>query len=342
MQRIFSLRQGALAVALIGFSGIASAGLTSAGIFTGNVGLSVDGIGGNDNNVGSVDAKIPVGATILKAYLYSAGVPVTYPNSPTTLNDYNTTGITLNGSAITNFDTLVGATSTRPDITGWKTARADVTSLVQNWTAGAATDTFSWAVTEGTRNSAIDGEVLAIVYSHASRPTGSVVLLNGGQNTGGETTTVNFGSPISNPNAVGFAAEFGLGISFSCCGDQISNVDVNGQALTRFAGNHDDGLQLADGSLITVGGLGDDPANNVANYDDDDELYDLRPYLQDGDTSFSIFTRNPTDDDNIFFASLYITAEVSDVNNDVPEPGVLSLMLAGLGIASVIGRRRRV
>ena len=43
---------------------------------------------------------------------------------------------------------------------------------------------------------------------------------------------------------------------------------------------------VAVGSLITVGGIRDDPSNNVANYDDD-ELYDLRPFLFVGDTLFS-------------------------------------------------------
>ncbi|HUG25630.1 PEP-CTERM sorting domain-containing protein [Piscinibacter sp.] len=326
--------------ALCAFSGAASADLTAAGTWTGNVGLSVDGIGSNLTPVGDVQAFVPVGATILQAYLYSAGTPSPwYPDSPTTLADYNGAGITLAGNIVSNFDTLVGAVSTRADIGAWYTARADVTTLVQSLTAGAVTDSFSWGVTEGSLNSRIDGQVLAIVYEHASLGLGSVALLDGGQNTGGETTFVQLGSPLTDPTDPSFAAQLGLGISFSCCG-QSSTIQVNGSMLTDTAGNFNDGLQASDGSLITVGGIGDDPSNNVG-YDMDDELYDLSPFLAEGDMSFSIFTQNPTNDDNIFFASLYLTGEITDIRPGIPEPQTYALMLAGLALIGAVARRRR-
>src|SRR6185295_19919552 len=115
-------------------------------------------------------------------------------------------------------DTLVGAVSTRADIVSWATARADVTSLVTSLVSSGG-PSFSWSVTEGAaRNLGIDGEVLAIVYSNPAAPVGSVAFLNGGQNTGGETSTVNLGAGLTDPSAPGFAAQLGLGISFSCCG----------------------------------------------------------------------------------------------------------------------------
>ena len=327
------------ASALCALSGAASAQLTTAGTWTGRVGLSVDGVGSNNAAVGNVQAVIPVGATILQAYLYSAGMPQGQSaSSPTTLADYNTSGITLNGTAINFFDTLVGATSPRANIGRWFTARADVTALVKSLTAGAATSNFSWAVQEGLLNTTIDGEVLAIVYSDPSRPLGSVALLNGGQNTGGETSTVNFGTPLTDPTAASFQAELGLGISFSCC-DQKSTVKINGSLLTDNAGNFDDGTGQ-NGGLITVGGLGD-PVANGQSYANDHELYDLRPFLSTGDTSFSIFTQNPTNDDNIFFASLYVTAEIKDVTPNIPEPETYALMLAGLGVVAAVARKRK-
>lgn len=327
------------ASALCALSGAASAQLTTAGTWTGRVGLSVDGVGSNNAAVGNVQAVIPVGATILQAYLYSAGMPQGQSaSSPTTLADYNTSGITLNGTAINFFDTLVGATSPRANIGRWFTARADVTALVKSLTAGAATSNFSWAVQEGLLNTTIDGEVLAIVYSDPSRPLGSVALLNGGQNTGGETSTVNFGTPLTDPTAASFQAELGLGISFSCC-DQKSTVKINGSLLTDNAGNFDDGTGQ-NGGLITVGGLGD-PTANGQSYANDHELYDLRPFLSTGDTSFSIFTQNPTNDDNIFFASLYVTAEIKDVTPNIPEPETYALMLAGLGVVAAVARKRK-
>lgn len=334
----------ALAASLACAVPLASASLTTAFGVSGNVGLSVDGVGGGASPVGEVQAVIPVGATILRAYLYSAGVPSPYyAGAPTTAADYNAAGITLAGTAITNFDTIVGATSTRADIGRWYTGRADVTTLIQSLVAGAVTTNFSWEVTEGLRlNHLIDGETLAIAYSHASLPEGSVVFLNGGQNTGGETTNVNFASAIDDPLAPGFLAAFGIASSFSCCSQQ-STIRVNGSLLTEDAGNFDDGALLSDGSLITVGGVGDDPSNNLG-YDGDDELYDLRPFLSTGDTGFSIETFNATNDDNIFFAHLYTTARVRDVNDDpidprpVPLPPTALLAVAALAL---LPRRKR-
>lgn len=333
------LVQISLALILGLASGVSQAALTSAGTWNGNVGLSVDGVGNISSPLGNVQAEIPVGSTILQAYLYSAGIPTAYVGAPVSLADYNTAGITLAGSPITNFSLLVGATSTRADIAGWATARADVTALVQSLTTGAVTSSFSWAVSEGTRSSVIDGEVLAIVYSHPSLPLGSVAFLNGGQNTGGETSFVNLGAPLGDPTAAGFAADLGVAISFSCCG-QSSTIKVNGSTVTDNAGNNDDGLILSDGSLITVGGLGD-PFTNGATYANDRERYDLRPFLSMGDTSFSIFTQNPTNDDNIFFASLYLTGDITEITPGIPEPETYALMLAGLAALGAVARRRR-
>jgi hypothetical protein len=208
-------------------AGLANADLTLAGTFSGNVGLSVDGIGGNNVNVGTVQAVIPVGATILKAFLYSAGTPhPRYADSPTSLADYNASGITLAGNTINNFTKIVGATSDGPGIGRWFTGRADVTALIQTLTAGAATDSFSWAVTEGALNNRIDGEVLAIVYSHPSLALATVALLDGGQRTGGESTVVNFANPLTDPTVAGFAAQFGIASSFSAS-NQASTISVN-------------------------------------------------------------------------------------------------------------------
>jgi hypothetical protein len=339
------LRRSAAAALLACSAGLANADLTLAGTFSGNVGLSVDGVGSNNAAVGTVQAVIPVGATILKAFLYSAGTPSPYyADSPSSLAAYNASGITLAGTTINNFTKIVGATSDRPDIGRWFTGRADVTSLIQSLTAGAATDSFSWAVTEGALNNRIDGEVLAIVYSHPSLALATVALLDGGQRTGGESTVVNFANPLTDPTVATFAAQFGIASSFSV-NSQASTISVNGTTLTRFAGNRDDGAQAADGSLITVGGIGDDPGNNVASYADDDELYTLKPFLKEGDTSFTIRTANATNDDNIFFAHLYVTAQVKDINgdpgNDVPEPQSAALVLAALAAARAAMARRK-
>ena len=339
-----SLSTLALAAGLALGGTAAHADLTPAGIYTGNVGLSVDASGTNAA-AGSIQASVPIGATILQAFLYAAGTPFPfYANSPTTLATYNALGITLAGNTISTFDKLVGATSTRADIGAWYTARADVTSLVTSLVAGAVSPNFSFAVTEGGLTNRIDGLVLAIVYQQAGLPLGSVALLDGGQNTGGETTTVTLANPLGDTTSPSFQASLGLGISFSING-QASSVDVNGSRLTNFAGDNDDSTEAADGALITAGGVGDNAGNNVGSYADDDELYDLKPFLKTGDTGFTIFTSNPTADDNIFVASLYVTGQIGSVTpgpvNPIPEPETYALMLAGLGLLGAAAKRRK-
>ena len=318
-------------------AGDAAAGLNQAALFSGNVGMSVDGVGSNNTPVGDIQVLMPAGSTVLKAFLYSAGTPFPwYSDSPTTLAQYNGAGITLAGNAINNFDTLVGATATpRPEIGRFFTARADVTGLIQTLTSVGG-PVFNFSVSEGTLNQRIDGEALVVMYSNPALPTGSVAVLDGGQNTGGETSVVSFAGPIGDPSAPGFLAQMSIADSFSCC-TQRSTIEINGSLLTENAGNFDDGVGGADGSLITVGGLGDS-ISNLLNYANDHELYNLAPFLTQGDTSFSIHTVNPTSDDNIFAMFLQTSAEIS-VITPTPEPA--TLVLFGLGLAGLAALRRR-
>jgi hypothetical protein len=317
------------------------ADLTPLGIFTGNVGLSIDAVGSNSSPVGDLQAVIPTGATIEKAYLYSVGTPYPwYPDSPRTVGDYNAAGITLAGNPVTNFTGIVGAISDRTDIGRWFTGRADVTDLIKTLATGGPN--YSWSVSEGSENARIDGEVLAVVYSLASLPKNSVALLDGGQRTGGETTIVNFADPLTNVSDPDFLANMSLAISFSTGGSQHSQIDINGTRLSTSAGGFDDGIG-SDGGLITAGGIGDTNANPSDPFSTaaalDDELYSLVPFLKNGDTSFTIFTKNDSNDDNIFFMGLQTSSEVGSVIPGVPLPS--TLMLLGSGLAGLLGLGRK-
>ncbi|CCQ64459.1 Flagellar hook-length control protein FliK [Crocosphaera watsonii WH 0401] len=68
-------------------------------------------------------------------------------------------------------------------------------------------------------------------------------------------------------------------------------------------------------------------------------MYDLTPFLSAGDSQIVIDTENPSNNDNIFFAGINITA-VAGVNEQpptVPEPtsiiGLLTFGLFGLSQA---------
>ncbi len=335
-----------IGAAVSALPGTATAALQVSDLFVGNYGLSIDAVGSNSIPVGNLQASIPVGATVAQAYLYAAGTPYPYyNNSPTTTADYNGTGISLNGNAVTNFDKIVGADSTRTDIGRWYTGRADVTSIVQSLATGGPS--YNWSYAEGTLNNRIDGGVLVIVYEDASLPVSSVALLDGGQDTAGETTTFFFNSPLSGVSNPAFFADLSLANSFSTgTSGQVSQVDINGTRISSSSGGYDDGI-FANGGLITAGGIGDsnaNPANPFSTSSPDDELYSLVPFLSDGDTSFSIYTINPSADDNIFFMGLHIGASISVDPNPVPEPSTIAIwsLLGVVGFGFSWRKRRRL
>ena len=103
----------------------------------------------------------------------------------------------------------------------------------------------------------------------------------------------------------------------------FSLVDVNDDRLTSCAGNYDDGIG-ENGALITVGGVGDDTANPADPLQqpgdgqeervDDDELYDIASFTDQGDTELTITTSNPSQDDNLFLAVVQIAAQTTVAN----------------------------
>jgi hypothetical protein len=171
----------------------------------------------------------------------------------------------------------------------------------------------------------IEGEVLVVIFDDPNQTTdNTVALLFGAQQTSGDTFALRFAQPLDNsdPN---LALTMSLGISYGYqdeSGQQYSVIDVNGRCMTTSAGGQDDG-EAANGALLTVGGLDDIPDNPNDPHAlprhprADDELYDLKPFVNDGDTELTVVTSNPSNDDNIFFAAFFLQNTAAVVGEGV-------------------------
>jgi hypothetical protein len=262
---------------------------------TGRIYLSVDG-NGTTGGTGVVQILKNSGATVRKAFLLGDGVGFLAPIG---------TSASVNGNNIA-WDRI--ESTTNPSITFYSYL-SDVTSVIKSTIDAAPAGIVDIAVNEGSESLSYEGLALAVVFDDPNQATDqSVILYFGGLRTTGGTATINFGSPINTASTL--AATLGLGIGFSfnssTSSSQSSRIRANGQLLTSVAGNFDDGTG-GNGGLFTVGGLGDSPNNPPPASTDittDDELYNILPFINNGDTALTINTINPSNDDHIFFAHL--------------------------------------
>ena len=325
----------------------ASAALTNSYQFNGKGNWSIDGVGSNNTPVGSINAIVPVGSTVVKAFLYS-----------TTLGNGSFT-------PIVNFDGTTYSTWTdlgfAATCCNLKAFRADVTTQVATKIGGGAASPFVFDVLSENPNGSIDGTVLALVYSNPAEQERTISFLDGNTAATGTTTFVNLTTPLTSTQLLDPTFEalmsLGIGFSFQTGSNQYSTIDVNSTRLTSAAGGSDDGTP-GNGGLITVGGIGDstaNPANPLAipssDYSAaprlDDELYSLKPFLNVGDTQIRIESTNPSNDDNIFFVGVNLTAKANvcvddpDLCRTVPEPSSLIglAVLSTLGAASTLKRQ---
>jgi hypothetical protein len=274
--------------------------VTDAGPIT----LSTDGAGTNAPGGGAVSFDKPAGATVRSAYLAAAS------NGFRVIADGD---VILDGVPIAWDLSCSNSLAGFPDFLN--NVFADVTGVVAP-TIDAAPAGIGSIPFDEIATTSLDGVALAVIFDDPNVAPGTsngVLIFFGCQDVAGDTFTINLAEPIDLGGSP--QADFGLGISYGFQGDsgsgQVSLVDVDGVRLSSSAGGEDDGLEPGtNGNLITVGGIGDsnanpaDPNGAPTDFGYDDELYDLLPYYTPFSTQFVIDTFNPSNDDNIFWATL--------------------------------------
>ena len=285
----------------------------------GKISASLDALGTNDAVGGTIHVQKPAGATVRVAYM--AVATTGFEGHKLAAGD-----VQIDGSS------FVWSMETPSSISSWN-YWGDVTSLVKSKIDAAPAGLVSFSITE-VNTYLVEGEILVVVFDDPSQTTdNTVALLFGAQDVAGDTFHIGLAQPLnlSDPN---LQLDLSLGISYGWQDDratgQYSIVDVNNVRMTTSAGGEDDGAS-ENGALITVGGIGDSNANPVnayatpTNFRDDDELYNLLPFVNNGDTAINVFTQNPSMDDNIFFAALNLKSVVAWVGvHDVATINVTS------------------
>jgi hypothetical protein len=291
--------------------------------------LSIDGFGSASNN-GVIQANIPTGSTIKRAYLYAASV---WNMSPV----YE---VTFNGTTLP----LSSAITLSPNNNPATTVVWDVTSIIASSFTGGSQN---FSIVENGQN---DGAVLVVAYSNLSTQGFTSVILDGELSTGGDTVEFNFAPYTSGDFLVSLASSYSMQPSGQFTQIDVTTNSTNNRRLTSSAGGQDDGA-FGNGALITVGGIGDDPAN-PGPFDSpengpriDDEYYNLAlgnsdntdPFISPGDTFIRLTTKNPSNDDNVF--GLFITSGFKITATPVPEPS-MTLGIFGIGAIGILLSRR--
>ena len=265
---------------------------------SGFISTSYDGLG-TLNASGKIQVQKPAGATTRRAFLASASTGFSGFKVPNGV-------VTIDGAGV-NWDI-----STLSSISSWN-HWAEVTSLVKAKIDAAPAGIIDFTIGEGNNTAQIDGEILAVIFDDPNQTTAnSAILLFGAQSVAGDTFPIHLSDPINLADPQ-LKLDMSLGISFGFQPNtQFSVVKVNGTQMTTSAGGQDDGEPNANnGALITVGGIGDTDDNPPPNalptsIRTDDELYSLIPFVHTGDSAITVFTQNPSNDDNIFFAGLFV------------------------------------
>ena len=299
---------------------LVDAGLQDIGTYFGHISWSIDGnaevnhVAGNNLTI-RVDK--PAGATVRAAILIS-GDGGNRNSSGHTPRD-----VRLNGHAVT-FSHWAKIT-TDPNGDAWNnfnTYYADVTDLVASTvnSAPAGISTVSFDQGDGTDNDLVEGGSLIVIFDDPSAPLSSIYLKGGTSNPAGDSFTFNFPALTAENLANPLVMSVGISNSWQAnYWEQSSNITANSTLLSSIAGGCDDSTTFATtgcnfGGYNTIGGVGDTVNNpgsidtEVTSYDRnlDHELYNLNSVLPLGSTSLTVNTNNPSLNDNIYFAGVYL------------------------------------
>lgn len=286
---------------------------------SGRISVSIDGLGSNAPSGALIQVEKPAGGTVRAAYylttadfgdIIRSAVTIERGGDALTLapGDYDATARNLSGSNRTE--------------NGFEDVTAFVKPIVDAEPAGI----IDFRITEQFPSS-VEGNALVVIFDDPSvAEVGTFVLAFGSQQTTGDSFAITLGAPFdatSQSVLMSLGITFGFQLGFTT--NQFSEIDVNGQRLTSSAGGQDDG-ESANAALVTVGGIGDDPGNPADpdagpnptdEFRSDDELYTLDDLIEDGTTSITVETRNPSNDDNIFFAAFIIQGAAAIVGEGI-------------------------
>jgi len=281
----------------------------------GHYSLSIDGVGiMTDESTGTIEIEKPVGATLEGAYLLTS---VYSELDMTTVVSIEGIDVGWDLFADTNNDTGFNLFT-------------DVTDILTSKLNGAPAGMITLSISEHA-SWQVEGNILAVIWNDPGQDVDTTIaLFFGTQPDNGDPITFEMADPIDTSNS-DLAATMSLGISFSyqSSGDsgQYTKVDVNGQRLTTSAGGQDDNQGIYDHfTLQTVGGTGDSTANPPDPYQlptgdprYDDELYDLMPFISNGDTQLTIKTEAQSSAlENLFFAGFELIGIQLKAANTAP------------------------
>lgn len=232
-------------------------------IFKGPVKLSV----GGTYNTGTVTINKPVGATLLKAFVLSAGRG----------GGGGVSDITVNGTSVTLPNTEVATDGTTNK---WGDVTSEIGTMLNALPEGANSVTLA-EVTPSSN----EGSALLVVWESPNLVNGVISLRFSCSRTS-EGAIINVPVPAINSSQPNFTVKAGMGISYSTgTGDQVSSIFVNNNQITTVAGGYDDGA-FANGALWTIG-------DDEDVFSTESEKYDITSLVNDGDTVIN-FTSTST------------------------------------------------